>query len=67
MARKLISTAALYHHSCRRKRRHESKGKAEAAARALDRRTETAEGHVAYFCPACRGWHVGRKLTQAKE
>ena len=56
----LVPTAALFYHSCRRKARHPSKGKAEAAARSLNR-LYGSERFEVYLCTACGGFHVGRR------
>ena len=51
---------------CGRKRRHASKGKAEAAIRALIRREldRPSEGLLAaYHCPRCLSWHVGHRAA----
>ena len=47
---------------CGRKRRHASRGKAEAAIRSLVRRglDRPGEGQLeSYRCPRCLSWHVG--------
>jgi hypothetical protein len=56
----LVPTAALYHHSCRRKVRHPSRGKADAAARSLNK-LHGNQRFESYPCPACGGFHVGRR------
>ena len=60
-----ISKAAIYHHSCRRKLRHPSEGKAQAAARSLNKYYGSRRFEV-YFCAGCKGWHVGRKQRREK-
>lgn len=49
-------------HVCRDKIRHPSRGKAEAALRALcQKQPEDAARLVAYLCIYCDGFHVGHK------
>jgi hypothetical protein len=49
--------------SCRRKFRHNSRGKAEAAMRALVKRCPEDDGKLnVYFCADCGSWHVGHKF-----
>lgn len=53
---------------CRGKRRHRSKGKAEAHIRHLKRlETDTKDPETlnAYYCVKCRSWHVGHKSEAA--
>jgi hypothetical protein len=47
-------------HSCGRKQRHKSLGKAEAALRALARIQDVTNMHP-YLCIHCRQWHIGHR------
>jgi hypothetical protein len=47
---------------CASKERHQSEGAAKAHYRSLERRFgRQMDSLVVYWCPTCRGWHLGRE------
>lgn len=48
--------------TCQGKRRHKSKGAAEAAMRSI-LRVEPGSAYEVYPCPFCREWRVGHKTN----
>jgi hypothetical protein len=47
--------------TCRRKIRHKTKEQAERTIWQLARREGKATTLNAYYCPMCRGYHVGHR------